>query len=349
MESCWRAMVPTPTSIECSSPTPRSPAPFDVKRLDHYWYDDNAVSRLLLPLSWLFCALASLRRGWYRRGWRRAVHVGVPVVVVGNITAGGSGKTPIVVWLVDYLRRHGKRVGVVSRGYGGGARTWPQAVSAASDPAQVGDEPVLIARRTQVPVVVGPDRVAAAACLLREHEVDVIVSDDGLQHYRLARDVEVAVVDSRRGLGNGRCLPAGPLRERPSRLGQVDLTLTNGGEGPDAVRLEGAELVNLKDGCRMALPDFGARRVHGVAAIGDPRRFFASLESAGFEVVEHPFPDHYPFRAGDLAFGDDLPVIMTEKDAVKCAGLAREHHWYLPVEARVPEAAGRRILELIER
>ncbi|MGE0081875.1 MAG: tetraacyldisaccharide 4'-kinase [Thiohalomonadaceae bacterium] len=320
-----------------------------MKRLDHYWYDDNAVSRLLTPLSWLFCALAALRRMAYRHGWRRAVRVGVPVVVVGNITVGGSGKTPIVVWLVDYLQRHGKRVGVVSRGYGGRAQEWPQPVGASSDPALVGDEPVLIARRTGAPMAVGPDRAAAAAFLLRRYDLDVVVSDDGLQHYRLARDVEVAVVDGRRGLGNGRCLPAGPLRERPSRLAQVDVVLTSGGDGADAVRLAGSALVNLKDGRCQALHDFGARRVHGVAAIGDPQRFFDSLRAAGFEVVEHAFPDHYPFRAEDLAFADELPVIMTEKDAVKCAGFAGEQHWYLPVEARVPEAIGRRILECIER
>ncbi|MFA7619151.1 MAG: tetraacyldisaccharide 4'-kinase [Thiohalomonadaceae bacterium] len=320
-----------------------------MKRLDHYWYDDNAVARLLAPLSWLFCTLAMLRRTAYRCGWRRAERVGVPVVVVGNITVGGSGKTPVVVWLVDYLRRHGKRVGVVSRGYGGQAPHWPQPVDAASDPAMVGDEPVLIARRTGVPLAVGPDRVAAARFLLARHELDVIVSDDGLQHYRLARDVEVAVVDGRRGLGNGRCLPAGPLRERPSRLAHVDVVVTNGGDAPDAVRLEGALLVNLRDDRQQALSALGGSRVHGVAAIGDPRRFFATLAAAGLTVVEHAFPDHHPFRAEDLAFGDGLPVVMTEKDAVKCTGFASENHWYLPVEARVPEAVGRHILDLIER
>lgn len=321
----------------------------DVKRLDHYWYHDNAVSRLLAPLSWVFCALATLRRIAYRRGWRRATRVGVPIVVVGNITVGGSGKTPVVVWLVDYLQRCGKRVGVVSRGYGGKAQTWPLPVTADSEPALVGDEPVLIARRTGVPMAVGPDRVAAAVDLLARYELDVIVADDGLQHYRLARDVEVAVVDGRRGLGNGRCLPAGPLRERPSRLAEVDVVLTNGGNGPDAIQLTGSTLVNLKDGRREALAIFEGRRVHAVAAIGDPQRFFDSLRLAGLEVVEHPFPDHYPFVVADIAFDDGLPVVMTEKDAVKCAGFARDHHWYLPVEARVPEAVGRRILERIER
>jgi len=320
-----------------------------VKRLDHYWYDDNALSRLLLPLAWLFCAVATLRRIAYRRGWARAEHVGVPVVVVGNITVGGSGKTPIVVWLVEYLRTQGRRVGVVSRGYGGAAQTWPQAVDADSDPREVGDEPVLIARRTGAPVAVGPDRVAAARFLLAHHALDVIVSDDGMQHYRLARDVEIAVVDGRRGLGNGRCLPAGPLRERPARLHSVDIILTNGGTQADAVRLEGGELVNLKTGQRKPVAQLVGQRVHGVAAIGHPGRFFTALAAAGLETVEHPFPDHYAFAADDLTFAEPLPVIMTEKDAVKCRAFAGDDHWYLPVDARVPEAAGRRILQLIER
>jgi tetraacyldisaccharide 4'-kinase len=320
-----------------------------MKRLDHYWYDDNTLSRLLLPVSWVFRALAVLRRAAYRRGWLRAGHLGVPVVVIGNITVGGSGKTPIVVWLVNYLRRHGKRVGVISRGYRGAAREWPQPVDAQSDPAQVGDEPVLIARRTGAPMAVGPDRVAAGELLLHHHDLDVIVSDDGLQHYRLARNVEVAVVDGRRGLGNQRCLPAGPLRERPQRLETVDLVLTNGGDGPDNVHLVGDTLVNLADGRRIPLAAMRGQRVHAVAAIGDPTRFFFSLASAGLHPVEHAFPDHYAFGIDDLGFGDELPVIMTEKDAVKCGRFARENHWYLPVEAQVPETAGRRILELIER
>ncbi len=320
-----------------------------MKRLDHYWYDDNALSRLLLPLAWLFCAVATLRRIAYRRGWARAEHVGVPVVVVGNITVGGSGKTPIVVWLVEYLRTQGRRVGVVSRGYGGAAQTWPQAVDADSDPREVGDEPVLIARRTGVPIAVGPDRVAAARFLLAHHALDVIVSDDGMQHYRLARDVEIAVVDGRRGLGNGRCLPAGPLRERPNRLRSVDIILTNGGTQPDAVRLEGSELVNLKTGERKPLTRLTGQRVHAVAAIGHPGRFFAALAAAGLEPVEHAFADHHAFRAEDLAFMEPLPVIMTEKDAVKCKPFAGMEHWYLPVDARLPEATGHRILQLIER
>lgn len=321
-----------------------------MKRLDSYWYHENPVSRLLAPLSWLYCALSGARRAAYRRGLLRSHRVGVPVVVVGNITVGGSGKTPVVIWTAGLLRDAGLRVGIVSRGYRGASPTWPVEVGPESDPALVGDEPLLLARRTGCPVVVGPDRVAAARHLLARYPVEVIVTDDGMQHYRLAREVEIAVVDGRRGLGNGRCLPAGPLRERAARLRSVGMVVTNGGGGEGyPMRLSGDTLVSLATGERRHLADFHGRSVHAVAGVGNPEPFFEGLRRAGVRVVAHPFADHYAFGADDLAFGDDLPVIMTEKDAVKCRSFARNHHWFLPVEAELPEAAGGHLLNLLKR
>jgi tetraacyldisaccharide 4'-kinase len=314
-----------------------------VSGLAAHWYRDSLVSRLLLPLSWLFCGLVALRRFAYRRGWRRTEHLPVPLIVVGNITVGGSGKTPFLVWLVEQLQRAGWKVGVISRGYGGRSPVWPREVTARSDTREVGDEPVLIATRTGVPLVVGPDRVAAARHLLAHHAVDVILSDDGLQHYRLGRDIEVAVIDQARGLGNRRCLPAGPLREPPARLAEVDCLVRHGDTGD--MQLAGATLRHLPSGRGEPLDAWTGRRVHAVAGIGHPERFFQALRRAGLELVEHPFPDHYAFTAADLVFGDALPIVMTEKDAVKCRAFAGTPHWYLPVTAKVDGLIGEGILK----
>jgi tetraacyldisaccharide 4'-kinase len=293
----------------------------------------------------LFAAIAAARRSLYRMGILRAARVGIPVVVVGNITAGGSGKTPVVLWVVQALAAQGWRPGIVSRGYGGRVSTLreaPAAVHRASDPAVVGDEPVLLAQRSGCPVWVGADRVAACRALRTHHpECDVLVLDDGLQHYALARDVEIAVVDAR-GFGNGRRLPAGPLREPVSRLQEVDAVVCNGASGVQgfAMRLEGRGFVRLMEPASPPEGSPGARRVHAVAGIGDPPRFFRHLEALGLEVVPHAFPDHHPFAAADLDFGDALPVVMTEKDAVKCAGFARPDWWMLPVAAEIDPALG---------
>ncbi len=323
-----------------------------MKRLDEYWYSRNAVAVGLTPLSWLFCTLASLRRGCYRLGIFRSVELPVPVVVVGNITVGGTGKTPLVTWLVRCLREAGFRPGVVSRGYGGRSAHWPRSVNPGSDPVEVGDEPLLIARRTGCPVVVGPDRVAAARALLEEAQVDVVISDDGLQHYRLGRDVEIAVIDGQRRFGNGKCLPAGPLRECPRRLETVDLVVANGAPGPGEFGMSLAlsdALPVAGRGAATALSAWRGQQVHAVAGIGYPGRFFKALRAVGIEPIEHPFPDHHPFTREEIDFGDGLPVLMTEKDAVKCAGLAHERHWFVPVEARLPAAVGERLLEKLRR
>ncbi len=307
--------------------------------LERHWQYNGPVAFALWPLSGLYCAVARLRR---RRLQRRAERLPVPVVVVGNITVGGTGKTPMVIWLAEFLHAQGLRPGIVSRGYGGRAGPAPQHVTGSSDARVVGDEAVVMARRTRCPVWVCPDRVAAARALLARHAVDVIISDDGLQHYRLGRDIEIAMIDGARRFGNGLCLPAGPLREPLARLAEVDFRVVTGSladAGEYAMELTGEELVHLRNpGRRRLLSALRGRRVHAVAGVGNPDRFFWQLRQAGLEVVPHPFPDHYSYRVEDLQFDRETPIIMTEKDAVKCGIFADHRYWYLPVKAR-PEPA----------
>jgi tetraacyldisaccharide 4'-kinase len=279
----------------------------------------------------------------------------VPVIVVGNITLGGTGKTPFVLWLVQRLIVQGWRPGVISRGYGGRAPQYPLRVSATTDPAWSGDEPALIARRLEVPVAVAPDRVAAARLLLDAGEVDILVTDDGLQHYRLARDYEICVVDGSRGLGNGALLPAGPLREPPSRLREVSLVVVNGGgwsvEGVPSLemQLRTTQARSLTGAEPRPLSAFAGQRVNAVAGIGNPERFFASLRAAGIEPLPHPFPDHHHYSAMDLCFEGGLPLLMTEKDAVKCGKLAQPNHWYVPAEAVISDSGAALVQQLLDR
>lgn len=313
--------------------------------LSRCWYGHCTVPyRLLLvllyPLSLMFHVLTGMRRLLYRLGWLKATRLSVPVIVVGNITAGGSGKTPLTLALIDWLRQAGYTPGVISRGYGGSAKV-PMPVQADSDPELTGDEPVLIARRAVCPVWIGRARAEAGQRLLAFHpEVDVILTDDGLQHYALARDVELAVVDGERGFGNGRLLPAGPLREPVSRLRRVDAVVVNGAGRVEgyaapgfAMKLTGTRCVNLANPDRqLAIDHFHGERIHAVAGIGHPERFFASLEKMGLDIARHPFPDHHAFLADDLPSGT---VLMTEKDAVKCSAFPREDTWFLAVDAEV--------------
>jgi tetraacyldisaccharide 4'-kinase len=322
-----------------------------MKSPERYWYSPRAPL-WLLPAEWLFRSLALLRRLAYRLGLRRSYALGVPVIVVGNINVGGTGKTPLVAWLVKLLRKAGYQPGVVTRGYGGEARRWPQQVRPDSDPRTVGDEPVLLARQCNCPVAAGPDRVMAAKQLLKHGRCNVIVADDGLQHYRMRRDIELAVVDGERRFGNGHCLPAGPLREPTSRLKQVDFIVANGlaSQCEFAMNLESGEMKSLADdSLSHPIESLAGQRVHAVAGIGNPSRFFQLLASRGLEVIEHPFPDHHPFTAQDLDFDDELPVIMTEKDAVKCRPFASSRMWYVPVEARLPEALALRLLQMLKQ
>lgn len=310
--------------------------------IERHWRRDSFVSRLLLPLALLYCGIVTLRRLLYRRGWRRAQSFPVPVIVVGNITVGGTGKTPLVLWIVRFLKERGWRPGIVTRGYGGQAGTWPQVVTPDSDPAAVGDEAVLLACRSEVPVVADPDRPRGVGRLVAQ-ACDVVVSDDGLQHYRLARDIEIAVVDGARRFGNGRCLPAGPLREPLARLREVDVRVVQGaaGAGEWAMSLAPVEFRQVRvPQRRVALDAFRGKTVRAVAGIGYPPRFFALLRTLGIEPIEHAFADHYRFRSEDFRFAAGHDVIMTEKDAVKCRSFATDAMWSLVVEARIDAAFG---------
>jgi tetraacyldisaccharide 4'-kinase len=307
---------------------------------DRVWSSLNPLSILLLPLAAVFAMLAATRRALYRTGILRSRCFDIPVIVVGNITVGGTGKTPLVIWLAAHLRQQGWHPGIVSRGYGGRARQWPQQVRADSDPAAVGDEAVMLAATTGCPMSVGPDRPAAVEALLQHTDIDIIISDDGLQHYALARDLEIVVIDGERRLGNGLLLPAGPLREPPSRLASADIVVANGqsGEGEFAMTLSRPSVRSLHDDRPAAIGDFAGREVHAVAGIGNPQRFFDLLQRAGLQVNPHPFPDHHAFRAQDLIFPSGLPVLMTEKDAVKCRRLPCKRCWVVHVDAR-PDAS----------
>ncbi len=319
-----------------------------VDTLEQGWYRGGPLPWWTRPLAALYGALGALRRGLYRIGLLRRVRLPVPVIVIGNLSVGGTGKTPLAIAVAEALRGHGLRPGVVSRGYGGSQRE-PLLLDETPEPAQVGDEPCLI-RASGVAVAVGRDRPAAARLLL-EAGCDVVIADDGLQHYRLDRDVEICVIDGLRRFGNGRLLPAGPLREPLARLQRVSFRVCNGqGAQPGEIemRLSGDRAHALRGEEVQPLQAFGGRRVHAVAAIGHPERFFDSLRARGIEVIPHAFPDHHAFVAGDLSFGDDLPVLMTEKDAVKCRAFASPHWWRVPVRAELPESFFEQLLDRVE-
>lgn len=315
-----------------------------------HWYGKSrtALSLLLTPLSLLFGAIVALRRLCYRLGVLRTYHFPKPVIVVGNITVGGTGKTPLVIWLAQYLEAKGYQPGIVSRGVGGQGGKEPHWVTLQDDVAMVGDEALLLKQRTACPLVISRDRVAAIYELLSKTSCNVVISDDGLQHYRMGRDIEIAVLDGERLTGNAKLLPAGPLREPVSRLKQIDFLVINGeGETANAyhMQLKTQTLVALKPPARQyAFTDFPTKAINAIAAIGHPARFFQSLTQAGFHVVPHPFPDHHLYRAEELVFNNDYPVFMTEKDAVKCRAFARQDDWYVPVTAEITPAFGEALL-----
>ena len=303
------------------------------------WYRPSPLRWLLSPLSGLYRLITTLRRRAYQTGIFASQSLSVPVIIVGNISVGGSGKTPVVLWLAEKLKQQGFKPGIISRGYGGNAKHYPLTVTATTPTSESGDEPKLLAMRSGCPVVVAPDRIAAGQQLLAEYDCDIIISDDGLQHYRLNRDIELVVVDSRRGFGNGFCLPAGPLREPISRLNYVDYVIWHGAnDKPWSMHLAIGNAINLATDTRRPLNDFRDQTVHAVAGIGDPSRFFTQLRQLGLTLIEHPFPDHHDYLVEDLQFNDDLPILMTEKDAVKCAKFANENYWSVPAEAILPEA-----------
>ncbi len=315
------------------------------------WYRGAGWLWLLRPLELLFRAVTGLRRWLYRRQLLSAYRAPLPVVVVGNITVGGTGKTPVVIALVEALQARGLRPGVVSRGYGAAAGVFPRRVLADSRPADSGDEPLLIARRTGAPVVIAPDRPAAVRALVEAGEVDILICDDGLQHYALQRDMEIVLVDAARGLGNGFCLPAGPLREPPSRLREADFVLYRGGDGADdAIRYQAAQWVKLDGTQRRPLDYFSAgEQCYAIAGIGQPEQFFATLEGLGIAFEPRAFPDHHSYSAADFQGLGGKAILMTEKDAVKCAGLAGQDAWYLRIDALLPERVSAAVAALASK
>ena len=311
--------------------------------IERIWSGRSPLWLLLWPLSLLYGAISWLIRLSFQRGWRKSWRAPCPVIVVGNLTAGGNGKTPVVIWLVQALQQRGLRPGVVSRGYGGKAESYPLLVSAETPTGQAGDEPVLIAQRTQVPVAVAPQRRAAVEALLARQPLDVIITDDGLQHYALQRDREVVVVDGVRRFGNGWWLPAGPMRERASRLEQVDAVIVNGGEARGreiAMTLQPGLAINLVTGQSTTLDQLPP--VVAMAGIGHPPRFFTTLKQQGLQpVAEVAFADHHAYSQAELnsLIQKGQCLLMTEKDAVKCRAFAGENWWYLPVDAHLSGAA----------
>jgi tetraacyldisaccharide 4'-kinase len=327
-------------------------------RIEAMWYGETR-SPWFLPLSFLYGSAMAVRSALYRIGLRHRIGVGAPVVVIGNLTVGGTGKTPLVAWLASKLSAVGMKVAIVSRGYGGRTREVTR-VTLHSRPSEVGDEPLLLARRAHATVFIGRDRVAAAEEAVRDG-ADLVICDDGLQHLALKRDCEIVVIDGHRGFGNGALLPRGPLRESPRRLRRVNAVVVNGRiRRPDftlpkfvsgthfAMNLAPGDARPVTGGGSLrSLASFRSSGVHAVAGIGNPQRFFDMLREAGLNVYEHPLPDHHPFKAGDLNFGDALPVIMTEKDAVKCAAIADDRCWYVPVTAEFVEAEARGLIDLV--
>ena len=307
-----------------------------------HWYGRGAAAWLLWPASLAFRGIVAIRRFLYRARLLKSEHPGIPVIVVGNLTVGGSGKTPLVLWIAHFLKSKGWSPAIVSRGHGSSEQA-PRAATIASQAAAVGDEPIVLARRSGCPVWVGTDRLAVIRTLRAAHrEVDVVILDDGLQHYRLRRDIEIAVVDSR-GFGNGFLLPAGPLREPPGRLDTVHAVVAHAAPAVKgfAMALAGDTLHRMANSAeRQPASAFKGKTVHAVAGIGNPNRFFLHLRALGMRAMPHPFSDHHPFTPGDLDFGDDAPVVMTEKDAVKLRHAARPNWWVLPVTAQLDPAFG---------
>ncbi|EPN6625384.1 TPA: tetraacyldisaccharide 4'-kinase [Raoultella ornithinolytica] len=312
------------------------------------WSGESPVWRLLLPLSWLYGLVSGLIRLSYRLGLKKAWRAPVPVAVVGNLTAGGNGKTPVVIWLVEQLQQRGIRVGVVSRGYGGKAASYPLLLSNDTSTAEAGDEPVLIFQRTGAPVAVSPARREAVQALLHAHDLQLIITDDGLQHYKLARDKEIVVIDGERRFGNGWWLPAGPMRERASRLRSVDAIIVNGGiaqAGEIPMQLRPGLAVNLRSGERRDVASFD--NVVAMAGIGHPPRFFATLESCSVVPVKTvALADHQALTQASVSalVNPQQTLLMTEKDAVKCRGFAEANWWYLPVDAIMTDERAQQLL-----
>lgn len=337
-----------------------------MRLIEKVWFESHHAKwwlvPLLLPLTALFFLLSSLRRFAFGHGLFKSYSVNKPVIIVGNIGVGGNGKTPVVIHLVELAKTLGFKPGVISRGYGGKAETYPYSLSDNSTTEHAGDEPILIFKRCHVPVVVGSNRVANAQKLI-ELGCDVIISDDGLQHYRLQRDLEIIVVDGKRLFGNGLLLPAGPLRERTSRLTNADIVIFNGEcksrdvdfqiKDKSLMTLVATKLCHIQTNEEVSLTDFleSNDKVNAIAGIGSPQRFFDTLQHLGFDLVKQQgFIDHKNFIPNDFnQFKDDLPLLMTEKDAVKCQQFAQGNWWYLPVDAQFSEQDEQVLIQSIKQ
>lgn len=321
-------------------------------RLQNHWYRVSRLHLILYPVSLVFRALVALRRELYLSSFLPSHQLLLPVIVIGNISVGGTGKTPFTLALAQQLIERGWHPLIISRGYGRSVSS-PQAAISTSSAAQVGDEPLLMARRDICPVWVGADRVATAHAALKAcPQCNIVLCDDGLQHYRLQRDVEIAVIDGMRRFGNGYMLPAGPLREPVSRLQTVDAIVVNGGEAAAneyAMSLGGEIFYNLLDPQQTATAaDFKRPNIHAAAGIGNPQRYFQHLESLGIAFTAHAFPDHHAYRAVDLSFAECNAILLTEKDAVKCGGFADARYWVLRVDARIDPALTDHLLRKID-
>ena len=310
---------------------------------------------ILIPLSWFFGSVVWLRKSFYQSGWLESYRFPVPVIIVGNITVGGTGKTPFVIWLATQLKQQGYSPGIICRGYGG-STSLVQEVFAQSNPTESGDEPVLIAKRTQCPVFVGANRVAAGQLLLKTHpQCNIILSDDGLQHYRLQRDFEIALMNSEDAFGNGHLLPAGPLREKKARLQMVDAIVESGSSQVNQknmppifyMQLSGEIFSRINEAEHKPSSFFADKKLVAIAGIGKPARFFKQLRMLGLMFEQYTFPDHHTFTAQDLVRFRDKTLLMTEKDAVKCLAFDNENAWYLPVEAKITSKTNQSLIELI--
>lgn len=318
----------------------------------NFWQKRGWQARLLLPLAYLFAGLTALRRKYYQWGILKTIKLPIPVIVVGNITVGGSGKTPLVIYLIQLLQQQGYRPGLIMRGYGGKKTRQAIAVTKTSQAQLVGDEAVMLAQLLTCPIYVCRNRVSAAKALLRDFACNILISDDGLQHYALKRDIEIAVVDGERRYGNGWLLPAGPLRESQRRLNSVDFIVCNGqaAKGEFAMQLHPGLLQNLlQPNITQTIVNFKKTSIHAIAAIGNPRRFFKMLKTdCGLTaVVEHAYPDHYAFTGTEAVFKQASTIIMTHKDAVKCQAFAKANYWYLPVTADLDSHFTQQFLQLV--
>lgn len=319
------------------------------QRIVAAWYRSYSWTLVLIPFSWLFLCIISLRC-WYYSG--KAHAYSRPVIVIGNIAVGGTGKTPLVIHLAKIFTQYGFKVGIVSRGYGAHHQAAVNFVTRGSDPTLVGDEPVMIATQTNCPVIIGKERSEAVEALIKHFpSIQLILSDDGLQHYKMFRDIEIAVIHGLNRFGNGFCLPAGPLREPLSRLNKVDYIVAshNALAGENLLQFKPKYFISL-DGNENILPvnNPGFSTIHAIAGIGEPGTFFDSLEKMGLKVIKHVFPDHHLYKSEDLQFPDVLPIIMTEKDAVKCRSIAPINSWFLSIETILPKEFEQKLLNHVK-